>query len=276
MRTGMLLVCLGMAGCGNSGAEATSRVIEDAAELDATPTATGLPCEVTKALQTCTACHSKPPLTTTPMSLVTREDLMAASAVDPAQTNAQRAVARMKDTKSPMPPLPSAPAAAADIAAIQAWIDSGMPKGDCGSVTNPFATPPKCTSGKNWTGGDEGTDLMHPGVPCIACHKSRGKAPAITIGGTVYPSAHEPEECISQVTGVKVVITAKNGEKLELPVNANGNFFYDQDPIQFPYQAKVVSAKGERVMITAQSDGDCNACHTQKGTKDAPGRILAP
>lgn len=29
-------------------------------------------------------------------------------------------------------------------------------------------------------------------------------------------------------------------------------------------------------MITAQTNGDCNSCHTESGTLAAPGRIMAP
>ena len=29
-------------------------------------------------------------------------------------------------------------------------------------------------------------------------------------------------------------------------------------------------------MATAQMSGDCNRCHTQAGTQDAPGRVLLP
>jgi hypothetical protein len=231
---------------------------------------------VAKALQACTSCHSQPPISGTPMALVTRDDLMASSGVDSAQTYAQRAVVRMKDSKSPMPPLPASAAPAADIATLQAWIDGGMPKGDCGAAANPFNAPPKCSSAKYWAMGDEGTGLMHPGAACVACHVSRKKAPAVQVGGTVYPSAHEPDECISLVPGAKVVLTDATGAVVTLPLNANGNFYYDQDPLAFPYSAKVVFEGRERVMIAKQTSGDCNACHTQAGASSAPGRILLP
>jgi len=32
----------------------------------------------------------------------------------------------------------------------------------------------------------------------------------------------------------------------------------------------------ERRMTTPQFDGDCNACHTQDGLQNAPGRIVVP
>ena len=32
----------------------------------------------------------------------------------------------------------------------------------------------------------------------------------------------------------------------------------------------------ERLMIAAQTSGDCNSCHTQAGASAAPGRLLTP
>ena len=45
---------------------------------------------------------------------------------------------------------------------------------------------------------------------------------------------------------------------------------------KYPYTAKVLYNGNERVMHAEQTSGDCNACHTQYGTQDAPGRILLP
>jgi predicted CXXCH cytochrome family protein len=30
------------------------------------------------------------------------------------------------------------------------------------------------------------------------------------------------------------------------------------------------------LMVTAQSSGDCNSCHSQNGSMNAPGRITVP
>jgi hypothetical protein len=32
----------------------------------------------------------------------------------------------------------------------------------------------------------------------------------------------------------------------------------------------------ERAMVTMQTSGDCNSCHTQNGANAAPGRIVLP
>jgi hypothetical protein len=116
---------------------------------------------------------------------------------------------------------------------------------------------------------------MHPGVACINCHDS-GRGPAFTIAGTVYPSVHEPDDCNGIVgTGTTVVITDKAGKVTTIPVNSVGNF-YSAANIATPFQAKVVKGGAERVMIGAQTNGDCNSCHTVKGSSAAPGRIVAP
>jgi len=46
--------------------------------------------------------------------------------------------------------------------------------------------------------------------------------------------------------------------------------------VAMPYTAKVKYNGLERVMVASQTTGDCNSCHTQAGTKGAPGRILLP
>ena len=215
------------------------------------------------------------------MPLLTYADLTATSAVDPAVTVAQRAVLRMKDPQSPMPPGAAPTSSAQDIATIQGWIDAGFPTGECGADggTNPFDTPPVCTSGLLWTGGEEGGDLMHPGRACITCHlqNGEGEAPIFTVAGTVYPTAHEPNECLSTaVAGATVAIYDADGHVATLGVNANGNFTYVQPGFAYPYTAKVQYQGRERAMTATQTTGDCNSCHTQSGSQGAPGRILLP
>jgi len=36
------------------------------------------------------------------------------------------------------------------------------------------------------------------------------------------------------------------------------------------------ATKREIAMTTPQTDGDCNGCHTELGSNDAPGRIMLP
>ena len=146
---------------------------------------------------------------------------------------------------------------------------------DAGTGTGTeFNTPTVCTSKTTWTRGDRGSASMHPGVACITCHDAN-RGPAFSIGGTVYPSAHEPDDCNGVKAGVQVVITDAAGKVTTLTVNAAGNFSSSAN-IQTPFHAKVVSGGRERAMVGAQTDGDCNKCHTETGTKSAPGRIVAP
>jgi mono/diheme cytochrome c family protein len=247
----------------------------------------GLPCDVKAMLvKECVSCHGSPPTQGAPISLTSYADLTAASKTHPGKTVADVSLLRMKDTSSPMPPgqTPSA----SDVATLDKWIKAGTPKGTCGGAVtdagggpNPYNTPAQCTSNKFWTGGDNKSASMHPGGACVTCHKLGGKASgkSFDIAGTVYPTAHEPDEC-NGVGGVTVVITDANNQDHVLTVNAVGNF-YHQDFFGFqkfptPYRAKVVAGGKTRAMSAAQTDGNCNACHTQNGAQNAPGRIMTP
>jgi hypothetical protein len=133
-----------------------------------------------------------------------------------------------------------------------------------------------CTSGTQWTSGNRGSPLMHPGVACLSCHAS-GRAPRFVIAGSIYATAHEPNDCNGSLPSAmaSVFITGADGATLVLPVNNAGNF-YSLQPVVLPFKAKVASASGERSMLAAQRIGDCNSCHTQAGANGAPGRIILP
>ena len=125
-----------------------------------------------------------------------------------------------------------------------------------------------CTSMMTWNGNDGA--LMAPGYACLGCHP-------FSVGGTLFPTAHEPNNCDGATAsgGVSVVITGANGQTLTLTPNAAGNF-YSTTTISTPFTAKVVSNNGVRMMIASQTSGDCNSCHTPAGTNGAPGRIMPP
>jgi hypothetical protein len=249
----------------------------------------------------CIACHGKPPAQDVPASLTSYAELTARSASDPTKTNAQLALARLQDNAKPMPPSPLSRATAAEIAALQKWVAAGTPRGDCsdggaadggsadggdgfdvGPIVDPFTAAPVCTSKKMWTGGNRGNQQMNPGLACIACH-SMGNGPRFSIAGTLYPTAHEPDLCngVNGTTaGAQIVIVGANGQQVTLTPNVAGNFDSSTN-ITKPYKAKIVYMGRERAMITAQTSGDCNSCHTQNGamptsTMKAPGRILLP
>lgn len=235
---------------------------------DVVPGETGLPCDVVDALATCQGCHGTPPANGVPISLSTYRDLRKTVG---GLSMAELAIARMQDAVAPMPPLPAAPANAADVSTLEAWVAAGMPPGEC---VDPFAVDPTCTSGRTW-GGDEGPG-MDPGRACIACHKAEREGPQFTIAGTVYPTGHEPDNCYGSSGGdITVEITGADGATLMLRPNGSGNF-YSSTAVMTPFTAKVIANGRERVMVTPQTNGDCNACHTQAGTMDAPGRIVLP
>jgi hypothetical protein len=227
------------------------------------------------------------------MPIVTYDDLVAPSQSDPTKSVAELCLERMQDPKYPMPPAPATPSTAADVAVIQAWIDAGKPstcdEGAAGAagagpvVENPYDTPTVCTSTKTWTRGNQESPNMHPGGACIQCHTSGGgeeNGPSFTFAGTVYPTAHEPDDCNGldgTTEGAQVVVVDASGATFTMDVNTVGNFYYEaRTAVAFPYQAKVVQGGRERAMIHEQDSGDCNHCHTETGDKDVPGRIMAP
>jgi hypothetical protein len=264
----------------------------------------GLPADIQALFATCSACHGSTPLPGSP-PLVTYANLTAPSNVSSSETNAQRALVRLQSTSNPMPPAGSPRPSATMVTALQTWISNGYPMAACqtgsggsggsggnggsgagsggssGSTgtggSDPFAGPSVCTSKTMWSGGDRGSASMNPGKACINCHRS-GEGPSFALAGTLYPTAHEPDLCNGtngSTTGAQIVITDANGKKLTLTPNAVGNFSY-QGTVATPFQASVTYMGRERRMLTAQTNGDCNSCHTTSGAMSAPGRILLP
>ncbi len=244
--------------------------------------AEGVPCDVAAVFASaCNSCHGANLSGGAPVRLVTYAELTAPSAID-GKTETERSIARMQ--AGTMPPGGGAPAG--EIATLQAWVDDGFQKGSCGgaggagaggAAPDPFAAAPQCSSGNTWKGG--ASNDMAPGRACNQCHNQQGEGPVMTIAGTVYPTAHEPNNCYAaDVTGAVVEVTGADGQKFDLTVNpSSGNFrSHNSQSIKKPYTAKVKYQGRERIMVAAQSEGDCNLCHTQDGTQGAPGRVLLP
>jgi hypothetical protein len=267
-----------------------------------------MPVDVQEVLRTrCQICHGNPPLATVPGSLVTADDFRRPATTAPGRSTADVVVSRITSTviATRMPPAPGDPLSPTETQILRRWVESGMPLSGCAPVTappgadggapaprpdaapNPFAVPPRCTSGTTWRGGTEGSGQMQPGMACIDCHSRRGgddddEAPRFLFAGTVYPSAHEPNQCNGTAAqGATVVVTDGNGGQVMARVNAAGNF-YAGGSLRPPFRAKVVFMGRERIMLGAVPTGDCNRCHTQNGTTivagavPAPGRILLP
>lgn len=249
----------------------------------------GLPCDVAAVLMSlCTSCHSNPPMTGTPMPLLTYADLTAQK---DGKSYAVLAVERMSSPYQPMPP--GGGATAADIAAFQAWIDAGLPMGTCGQVDpgpvdTTFQGEPGCASGSYFqppSDIEDAEDAMYPGRACIKCHTAED-GPRFEIAGTVFDTGKVLDNCLPpagvDMDSAKVIITDANGVEHVLSVNDNGNFhseeWDDDEPalIPLPYKARVVHQGKERHMSSAQTNGDCNSCHTETGTMSAPGRIALP
>lgn len=234
---------------------------------------TGLPCDVQQLLENrCVGCH----VGTSPPPLLTYGNLV--SVIRPGTTMAQQCVLRMQSTTSPMPPPPAEAPTADEVATFAAWVDAGTPRAaactgaDGGVTTTTFNTPTVCTSGQTWNG--DTSSQMDPGQACITCHLRNG--PKFTIAGTVYPSAHEPNNCYGvQSTTLHVVVTDANGVDTSLAVNATGNFSSSR-AVAPPFHVKVVDGTKTRTMSSSLTAGDCNSCHTEQGANGAPGRVVAP
>jgi hypothetical protein len=135
-----------------------------------------------------------------------------------------------------------------------------------------------------WTRRED--EFMTPGRACTACHRIEGEGPLFDIAGTVYPTAHEPDDCNgadgTTADGAVVVIKDANGTERRFATNRVGNFGGTRTGIVFPYTAWVEYQGRTREMVSPQTSGDCNTCHTPAGTTTldggfaAPGRIMLP
>lgn len=276
----------GTGGAGNSGTTTTS-TSSGTTTIDPN---SGLPCDIAAILSaSCTSCHGSPPTAGAPVSLLTYAEL---TATKNGQSYAAISLARMKSATAPMPP---GGASAADIATWQAWVSAGTPMGSCSDVD---AGPPDTTftdpashtcDGSTQSATCKESSRMNPGMPCIGCHNTPGsysppcssfspQGPYFSVAGTVFARGHVPDGCRTttvDLSQAQVIITDKNGVAHTLPVNSVGNF-YNEGNIATPYTAKVVYQGKTRAMAAAQTDGDCNTCHSESGINGAPGRVALP
>lgn len=247
--------------------------------------ATGLPCDVQAILENrCLACHSG----ANPPPLVDYASLTAPSTADPTKTRAQLSLERMQAKL--MPPAPAVPPEDDEIASFEAWVKAGSPKNEVACTDPPPAQADggaadaggadagvKCTSGKFWANGEEGR-TMRPGNACNACHQTQG-GPNLRVAGTVYPSLHEPNDCIGSAPPpqLRVVVTDSRNRVFNMEVNASGNFLTKGgERPRPPLKAMITDGTKTRAMAGSVTSGDCNSCHTVAGLNGAPGRIMAP
>jgi len=272
-------------GCEVEGTTGTTGGDTTGGETTDTPVG-DLPCDIEMILATrCRSCHSDPPIGA-PMPLVTRDDLLAPTPTDATKTVAELSAERMAD--GTMPPPPGMPVPTAEREAFEAWLAAGTPAGMCGPdpEPGPFDVEPMCSSGRFWGEGDDGDPRMHPGRDCITCHDrerpDEDDIPDLLIGGTVYPTGHEPNDCYGDSSAdLQVVVRSlMSDDEITLQPNATGNFLLRRGdaPAGFaaPFSVKLVQGDLERIMPIEAPHGSCNRCHTQDGTMNAPGRVVSP
>lgn len=135
----------------------------------------------------------------------------------------------------------------------------------------------QCSSGLKWTGGDHGSELMHPGRDCMGCHSDEPNAPSFIVAGTVYADQFAQDECAG-VSGATVVVEDGDGQVVELETNRAGNFFLKEASadLAMPLKVKVVYEDREAVMQEEFFGGNCHDCHSGADAVRAPPRVLIP
>ena len=146
-------------------------------------------------------------------------------------------------------------------------------------TNDPYATPSMCSSNMHWLLGNHGSILTHPGGMCIQCHTSMARGPVFSFAGTLYPSAHEPDDCYGadglNGSEMHILVTDATGATQDVLTDQSGNF-WSQTAVTFPITAVVSHDGRTRAMTTHAPTGDRNACHTESGQTAAPGRIMLP
>src|ERR1700744_4891149 len=117
--------------------------------------------------------------------------------------------------------------------------------GEAGEIApDPFAGPSVCTSGRTRSINESEGPEMGPGRACNSCHSDsnvasgENDAPLFAFAATVYPTAHEPTDCIgADSRGTKIETPDANGKVWIQAVNASGNFSEDGVGFVYPYTA---------------------------------------
>jgi hypothetical protein len=234
-----------------------------------------LPCDVAAVLEDhCTSCHGSVPTGGALTSLLNRADLTAPMPDDMVLTVGEASSFRMQSMGADIMPPPGSPAAqAVEIQLFAAWVGAGMLPTSC---NNNAPAPTTCPSNSMWQLGDTGSDLMHPGLACIQCHTSRVPREKFTFAGTVFTDQHTKDNCnAGPNSSGRIELIGADGKVTTLSANEAGNFFTFAT-IAMPYTARVDLNGRVRSMLTPQTVGDCNTCHSEQGSVGAPGRIFWP
>jgi hypothetical protein len=107
------------------------------------------------------------------------------------------------------------------------------------------------------------------------------EAPIFAFAGTVYQTAHEPDDCVGGPVDAggdraEVEVISATGLSYVAPVTNGGNFMLETTALAFPITARVRFRGRSRSMTEPQMTGECNSCHTARGKEGAPGRIQLP
>ncbi len=265
-------------------------------------------CEVQPVVQAqCGACHGVNPVSGAPR-LTTAAELSASSPAG--GTMLDRSITRMETqpVSAAMPPnLGGAPS---DIALFKAWRANALapcnPNTGGGGGSNTGGGSGATGGGSGTTGGGTGAtgggggsgpvmttcasnltwQVTHASPGFIAppplspkLHTMKHKGPLEGFMGTVYPALHEAPLCmVSTVpSGVTVEILDMAGtvrRTFTISAFSDGNFHGGTVGSPSPYRARVkLNGVVKSEMLTAQTNGDCNSCHTAQGAQGAPGRI---
>ena len=137
------------------------------------------------------------------------------------------------------------------------------------------ASSTTCSTGSYWWGGDIGSDSMRPGGMCIDCHSGNG-GPDYTFAGTVMGGYNDANECRGVPSVTIEILDASGNVALTMETNGAGNFSTENRGVEMPYSARVRYDGRVREMLTQTYNGDCDDCHSETGSEDAPGRIVLP
>lgn len=142
--------------------------------------------------------------------------------------------------------------------------------------TNQTTSAPECAAKLKWSGGDDESPFMNPGMDCVGCHKAEGEGPIFQVAGTVFGVQSDPDLCQGK-SAIQVEVVDKLGTAVTLTTNEAGNFYLDNHggtQLTLPFHVRVRAGGKEKVMMSPVSNGSCNACHTASGKNGAPGRIF--
>jgi hypothetical protein len=147
--------------------------------------------------------------------------------------------------------------------------------------TVPSGVTGTCSTDQYWQFRDRESSRMHPGRACLECHISEGEGPRRGFLGTVQQNVTDSNDCRGVGDTLVEILDDVDGSVMASTTTNNaGNFIIESALCSGadcpPYRVRLTLDGRTREMFTAQTNGDCMACHTAVGVDGAPGRIVAP